>query len=59
LTKYVFLEMPTIEYINYRLHHPLTRKLIITIKHSNYKKIINDAINSIFKDLLIFKNIKV
>jgi DNA-directed RNA polymerase subunit L len=59
LTKYIFLEMPTIEYINYRLHHPLTRKLIITIKYSNYKKIINDAINSIFKDLLIFKNIKI
>lgn len=55
LTKYIFLEMPTIEYINYRLHHPLTRKLIVTIKHSNYKKIINDAINSIFKDLNIFK----
>ena len=58
LTKYIFLQLPSIEYINYRLHHPLTRKLIITIKHSNYKKIINDAIESIIKDLNVFKNMK-
>jgi DNA-directed RNA polymerase subunit L len=59
LTKYIYLQLPSIEYINYRLHHPLTRKLIITIKYSNYKKIINDAIESIIKDLTIFKNMKV
>jgi DNA-directed RNA polymerase subunit L len=56
LTKYIFLQLPTIEHIQYRLHHPLTRKLIISIKHSNYKKIFNDAINSILKDLDIFKS---
>lgn len=59
LTKYIYLQLPSIEYINYRLHHPLTRKLIITIKHSNYKKIINDAIDSIIKDLNTFKNMKI
>lgn len=59
LTKYIYSQLPSIEYINYRLHHPLTRKLIITIKHSNYKKIINDAIESIIKDLNVFKNIKI
>lgn len=59
LTKYIYLQLPSIEYINYKLHHPLTRKLIITIKYSNYKKIINDAIDSIIKDLNIFKNMKI
>ena len=56
LTKYVFQLDPNIELINYRLIHPLTHKVVITIKHSNYKKIINDAIENIISDLVIFKN---
>ncbi len=55
ITKYVFLQEPNIELINYKLIHPLTHKIIITIKHSEYKKIINDAIENIIKDLIIFK----
>jgi len=56
ITKYVYLQLPSIELINYRLHHPLSRRLIITIKHSDYKKIINDSINNIIKDLNTFKS---
>ena len=55
ITKYVFLQEPNIELINYKLIHPLTHKIVITIKHSEYKKIINDAIEQIIKDLVIFK----
>lgn len=55
IAKYVFLQEPSIELINYKLIHPLTHKLIITIKHSEYKKIINNAIEQIIKDLIIFK----
>ena len=56
ITKYVYLQLPSIELINYRLHHPLSRRLIITIKHSDYKKIINESINGIIKDLNKFKS---
>jgi DNA-directed RNA polymerase subunit L len=55
ITKYVFLQEPNIELINYKLIHPLTHKIVIIIKHSEYKKIINDAIEQIIKDLVIFK----
>jgi len=55
ITKYVFLQDPSIELINYKLIHPLTHKVVITIKHSEYKKIINDSIENIIKDLIIFK----
>jgi DNA-directed RNA polymerase subunit L len=56
ITKYVYLLQESIEHISYRLHHPSSRKLIITINHSDYKTIINDAINNIISDLNKFKN---
>ena len=55
ITKYVFLQEPSIELINYKLIHPLTHKIVINIKHSQYKKIISDAIDQIIKDLVTFK----
>lgn len=57
ITKYVYMRLPSIELINYRLHHPLSRRLIINIKHSDYKKIMNDSINDIIKDLDKFKSL--
>ena len=56
ITKYVYNLDNNIELINYKLYHPLTHKIIITIKHPNYKKIISDAIDNIITDLNIFKN---
>ncbi len=56
ITKYVYNLNPNIELINYRLEHPLRYKIIINIKHTQYKKIINDAIDNIISDLNIFKN---
>jgi DNA-directed RNA polymerase subunit L len=55
ITRYVYNLNPEIELINYKLEHPLRHKIVINIKHSQYKKIINDAINNIIKDLDIFK----
>lgn len=57
ITKYVFNLDKNIELINYKLEHPLRHKIIINIKHNQYKKIINDAIENIIKDLDIFKNL--
>ena len=57
ITKYVFNLDNNIELINYKLEHPLRHKIIINIKHNQYKKIINDAIENIIKDLDIFKNL--
>jgi DNA-directed RNA polymerase subunit L len=57
ITKYIYNIDPSIELINYTLEHPLRHKIIINIKHPNYKQIINDAINNIIKDLDIFHNI--
>ncbi len=51
ITKYVYLEDPSIELINYKLAHILKHKIIVTIKHSDYKKIIDNALNSFLKDL--------
>lgn len=56
ITKYVYNLYPEIELINYKLEHPLRHKIVINIKHSQYKKLINDAINNIINDLEIFKN---
>jgi DNA-directed RNA polymerase subunit L len=56
ITKYVFQLDNNIELINYKLEHPLRHKIIINIKHNQYKKIINDAIENIISDLNIFKN---
>jgi DNA-directed RNA polymerase subunit L len=56
ISKYVYLLDNNIELINYRLEHPLRHKIIINIKHPQYKKIINDAIDNIIKDLDLFKN---
>ena len=56
ICKYVFLVDPNIELINYKLIHVLTHKIIITIKHVEYKKIINLAINKFLDDLKIFKS---
>jgi DNA-directed RNA polymerase subunit L len=57
ITKYVFNLDQNIELINYKLEHPLRHKIIINIKHNDYKKIINDAIEKIILDLNQFKNI--
>lgn len=57
ITKYVFNLDPNIELINYKLEHPLRHKIIINIKHNEYKKIINDSIEKIIKDLNLFKNV--
>lgn len=56
IKKYVFLLDNNIDIINYKLEHPLKHKIIINIKHPEYKKIINDSINNIINDLDIFKN---
>jgi len=55
LTRYIYNLDNNIELINYKLEHPLRHKLIINIKHNQYKKLCNDAINNIIKDLNIFK----
>ena len=51
ITKYVYLENKTIELINYKLEHILKNKIIVCIKHSNYKKIINNALDAFLADL--------
>ena len=56
LTRYIYYLDNNIELINYKLEHPLRHKVIINIKHSQYKKLINNAIENIIKDLNIFKN---
>ena len=56
LTRYIYDLDNNIELINYKLEHPLRHKVIINIKHSQYKKLINNAIENIIKDLNIFKN---
>lgn len=57
ITKYVYNLDSNIELINYKLEHPLRHKIIINIKHNEYKKILNDAINKIIEDLILFKNL--
>lgn len=56
LTKYIYDLDNNIELINYKLEHPLRHKVIINIKHSQYKKLINNAIENIIKDLNTFKD---
>lgn len=56
LTKYIFDIDNNIELINYKLEHPLRHKVIINIKHHQYKKLINDAIENIITDLNTFKD---
>lgn len=51
ITKYVFLEDPSIELINYKLAHILKHKIIVTIKHSEYKKIIDRALTKFLEEL--------
>lgn len=51
ITKYVFMEYKDIELISYKLDHILKHKIIINIKHSDYKKIIDNALNNFLKDL--------
>lgn len=55
ITKYVFLLDENIELINYKLVHILKHKIIITIKHEEYKKIINKAIDNFLLDLANWK----
>lgn len=55
LTYYIYKLESSIELINYKLEHPLRHKIIVNIKHNNYKKLCNDAINNIIKDLDKFK----
>lgn len=51
ITKYVYLEDPSIELVNYKLAHILKHKIIVTIKHSDYKKIIHNALDKFLGDL--------
>lgn len=55
LTKYIYNLDKTIELVNYKLEHPLRHKVIINIKHNQYKKLCQTAIDNIIKDLNIFK----
>lgn len=55
LTFYIYQLNNNIELINYKLEHPLRHKIILNIKHEQYKKLCNDAINNIIKDFTIFK----
>jgi DNA-directed RNA polymerase subunit L len=55
LTYYIYKLLNTLELINYKLEHPLRHKIIIFIKHNNYKKLCNDAINNIINDLNTWK----
>lgn len=56
LTRYIYDLDTNIELINYKLEHPLRHKVIINIKHNQYKKICNSAIDNILKDLNIFRS---
>lgn len=56
LTKYIYDLDNTIELINYKLEHPLRHKVIINIKHNQYKKLCNNAIDNILKNLNTFKS---
>lgn len=56
LTKYIYDLDNNIELINYKLEHPLRHKVIINIKHNQYKKLCNNAIDNILKDLNTFKS---
>jgi DNA-directed RNA polymerase subunit L len=55
LTKYIYDLDNNIELVNYKLEHPLRHKVIINIKHNQYKKLCHSAIDNILKDLNIFK----
>lgn len=50
LTYYIYQLDNNIELINYKLEHPLRHKIIINLKHPQYKKLCNDAINNIIND---------
>ncbi len=56
ISKYVYDEDNNIGLIHDKMIHPLSHKLIITIMHNDYKKIIYNAIDNILRDLLIFKS---
>lgn len=51
ITKYVYTECKDIELISYKLDHILKHKIIVNIKHSEYKKIIDNALSNFLKDL--------
>jgi len=51
ITKYVYLVCPEIELINYKLAHILKHKIIVTIKHHEYKRIIEKALNKFLDDI--------
>jgi len=55
LTKYIYELDKNIELVNYKLEHPLRHKIVINIKHNQYKKLCHTAIDNILKDLNIFK----
>lgn len=55
VSKYVYLANPDIELINYKLEHILKNKIIITIKHPQYKKIIKKAVDNFINDLSVWK----
>jgi len=50
ITFYIYNLDKSIELVNYKLEHPLRHKIIIYIKHPQYKKLCNDAINNIISD---------
>lgn len=56
LTYYIYNLNKNIELVNYKLEHPLRHKIIINIKHPQYKKLCNDAIDNIITDFTTLKN---
>ena len=56
LTYYIYAADKNIELVNYKLEHPLRHKIIINIKHPQYKKLCNDAINNIISDFDFLHN---
>ncbi len=55
VAKYVFMIDNNIELINYKLVHILKHKIVITIKHPDYKKIISKAVDNFISDLSLWK----
>jgi DNA-directed RNA polymerase subunit L len=53
--KYVYLLNRDIDLINYKLVHILKHKIIIIIKHPEYKKIINKSVDNFINDLTLWK----
>lgn len=51
LSKYIYLEDKTIDFNAYKLDHVLHHKVIVFVKHVEYKKIMHVAIDAIINDI--------